>query len=102
MTIRLFCRVPRPIRAPSASERVRGPTPPLLATARQTPHHRNQLEPRAPASGSADQLPYANGVTPSSPGLPRSGYPGITDQSNNSTLKGLRHLPSNVPQPRWG
>jgi hypothetical protein len=29
--------------------------------------------------GAAGQPPYANGVTPSSPGLSRSGYPGITD-----------------------
>jgi hypothetical protein len=43
--------------------------------------------------------PYANGVTPPSPGLPHSGYPGITDQSNNSTLKGLRRLSSSAATP---
>jgi hypothetical protein len=73
---------PTAIRAATVRERVRGPTTPPLAMQ------------RAECRTSLRQRRYA-----SSPGLPRSRYPGITDQSNNSTLKGLRPLPSSAPQP---
>jgi|GEM_PF-4866295 len=34
---------------------------------------------------------YAEGVTPRSPELTRSGYPGLGDLNSHSTLKELRH-----------
>jgi hypothetical protein len=45
---------------------------------------------------------YPEGIAYDSPGLPRSGYPGMGFIITTSTLKGLRSVASASPKPRWG